>query len=439
MDAASVHRQILSGIELSDGCDCATCKAAQILVDTASVEAKSDIEARSFDLKRVVAPVLGGMPEEGWPLSALLVAARQAILSPPWIEPLKRATIATSALALAAEQGIPADAYVRGYLSRAICRRVLWQAADAFRDSTETGRSWDEYPKAVSRWFRILQDLNLEPLRFADLFTAATSSPIPALLGEWVSSAAMAHIVDWRAVGYLHVKADLRDLVLPGGTEGTTWVLDRLTLTSTADWSRGSAEWEVAYANDPEGVARFVGLPHRVLHERPTSVSFAADALTRRITCQVEGEEAARGLHLSDMHEQIIGSLRRGDLAEAEAEARRSVALAPQSFYTQNALAFVVAVSQPEFSLDLLDTLRPSRTVQECLVKANQATALLAGRKTDAAAEMVETLPEIPTEAYLWDSAALLGGSALLVYTSFSEWKIATLSALRERSDATPS
>lgn len=431
--------QAIGGLEraLADhDCSCSACTAGRAVVDAHHAEIRAEVAARSFDLRREFDRWAEGAPDESWSTPSLVMATRLGILSPPWIEGLKRAVATTQALALLGERGLQPDAHVRCYLARTLCRRVITQACDAFVHARDTGRPWSSYPYQVADWFPELDDLGMSKASFDELTAAALSGPPIARAETWVASAAMAHVVEWRCFDYLNVSVDPRDEVLPGGVGATMWVFDRFSHTSTTHWRRGSAELELCFARDADGVADFVGVARGVLDERPTSLLMALDAQVRRTLGVGNDEESARGLFVPELVEQILAALRKGDLEAALSEARQAHALAPTAFATVNALAFCTLVKEPQQALALLAGAVPSSREDNVLLAANRVTALVATRELEAAFQALQTVPSCESAMFLWDVDGLLNGEPRVHFGPVDDWVARTRQHLRPETDS---
>lgn len=403
-------------------CSCEAHAVGHQLVEAAAEDRNRDVAARSFDLRRECEPWVQGMPDGRWPTAALAMTVRNGILTPPWNGGLKRSVMITSALGLLGERGLLADAYVRMYLARPLARRLITVFAAVFVHARENGRDPSSYPYQASDWFARFAELDSANAALSEVTSEALSGDLMGFATSWLDRAALAHVIDWRTTDYLEVDVDSRDRVLQGGRDATVWVFDRFSYTSTDEWRRGSAEWELAFARDPSVTAAFVGVPRSVLDERPTSAEMAASAQVRRFLSSEGGDEAARGLLLSDMVEQILAALRRGDIDTAIAEARHAYALAPQDFTTANALGFCLVPIHAEDALHLLKDLKPKNHREGTLRLANCASAWI---RTSNWAEARGALGEIvpgEMEAHLWDPTSLATGKAAVKYVTVSDW-----------------
>lgn len=425
MDAVPELKRILLDANQTgeNQCGCESSVACRAALEALAESDRLDGASRTYDLRRICDTWLNRIPDESWPTAALMMTARQGILSHPWVRGLYRSTTITQSLALLGERGLPPDAYVRLYLARTFARRVLIEAAGAFVYAREPGIDPSGFPYQVADWFPKLQALDSHDAPFNVLLSEACGGPLMQDVEAWIERAAVAHLIDWRIDNFLEVEIDARDRVLAGGREATFWVFDRFSFTSTEEWYRGSADWEAAYAYDPAAVSAFVGVHRSLLEERPTSQEMALSAQTRRLVSSEAQDEAGRGLFLTDMVEQILARIQTGDLAEALAEAKRAHEIAPQLWITANALAFCLVPSSPTDALSILKCLN-STTEQEARIgTANMIAAHIAAREWIDAEAGLSTLTDVEDEhAYLWTASSLTTGSPDISYIRFDRW-----------------
>ena len=408
---------------LENSSDCA-CDAHRALLSVgASLDAAQevDVSARRYDLRQLDEDWVGGLPDASWSTAALVLRVRSGILTPPWVDPLRRSISVTQSLGLLGERGLHADAYVRSYLVRPLTRRIVGEATHAYLHRQDVKGGRDDYPPQVTDWFDDIEALRGSTARAPEVLAAVFASPMMDRAAQWISSAAMAHIVDWRSVDYLSVQSDARDLVLPGGTDATNWVFDRFSLTSMAEWRRGSVEWELAFAQEPQRVSDFVGVPRAVLDERPTSLELALTAQLQGLVSIGGREEVAKGVYVTEMIEQILAALRLGDFDRALREARKAHSMAPHEFVTTNALAFCLVAIQPGEVVDLLNGVSPRGAEESGLIAANQASALVRlGRRREA--EQLLTMVTGDTTAYLWGPSSLVEEIPTVDLVSMGAW-----------------
>lgn len=349
-------------------------------------------------------------------------------MAPPYSNPLRRAVTITMALARLGERGLPADAVMRTCLGPRLARHILVTASTLWCGEKQSQVRRDRLQPEIIPWLELIDrtakvpkgEMGLAPV------TAATLAGEPmAVAREWVDTAAVAHLVGWRLDGYLRVARGPDDCLLSGGRSATIWVFDRFTETFLDAWSPSSLDWELAYAQQPAGVAARIGLSQSMLSERPTSVGLVQEEVARRLVSPSARRSPDSEASEYEVIEGLVALLHASEFEAARSVARQAYEESTSVFALKLAYAFCSLPLDPAGAREVLASLRPENEQQAALSAVNRATSHLFDGHLDQAAETIEEVnAELAslTEAWLWDPAEAACGCARLRYGLVQDW-----------------
>lgn len=374
------------------------------------------------------------MPQHGWSMAALLRTISDLITSPPGVDPLKRMVMITTALARVAERGYSADAVVRTCLGQLLVRHVvltavsLWQAERAGElcraDLDHTMRAWLEIIDCDAT------SLEKSEQSFPSLVAAALSGATGERAREWIDTAAVAHIAQWRIDDFLKVERSRDDCLLPAGLEATRWVFERFTVTRAVGWSRASLNWELVFNSAPIVTAERVGMPIDLLMERRVPNVAIIRALERKLS-SAEPELDV----ITEVVEAAVARLSLGDLASARLLTRQAFESSPGVPALRLAYAFCSIPAAPGDARATLMPMQCHDPQQAVLRAVNLATACLFEQDLEGASLHLSSRPISDVgdavEAWLWDAPSAYEGEAKLRFMSVAQWVVTTHGLLR--------
>lgn len=296
-------------------------------------------------------------PTASSPTAALFECVASAVLSPPWSDPLKRSVWATSALARLAERGIPADAVVRRHLARPLHRRIALNIATTWNLIREHG-SREGLPWELTSWvdeFEAATDFGKKhpDAKLMDVVTEVLTGEFRKQIDNWLQTAAVAHIVGWRAQDYLTVDVPTDVLTVSGGISCSQWIFDRFTKNYLHEWENESVAWELSFALSPEETASRAGVSNSWLQERAPSSVLAQAALIRQHTLwQREPDIILSGTTEAHVIEDILYLVNNDALRAAQEYAAEACERNPGSSTLRRLSFFTRIPSDPAEALE---------------------------------------------------------------------------------------
>lgn len=385
--------------------------------------------ARGFDVGREQITRSGLPPSYDWSTSALLRTVHDYIILPPIRDGLKRSIFLTTALARLGERGLPPDAIVRTGFGREMGQQILLHAA-AFWWSAKAGSlERAEVPAVLQGWVDLLDELpRLAGLRnpdFADVMSVALSGASRDRSQEWLRTAAMGDLIDWRLVAGVPERLRPDEVVLPGGKDATRWVCDRFTKTYVSDWLPSSLPWELAFNRNPTRTAARVGVHVRLLQERVVTEQMVIDALSGTIG-ELDAESPLEGDLAPNEVVATLGSmLELGQLTGARAMARRLHEAYPRTPGLGMAYAFCSIPEDPGGATSVMERLALTIPHSVAVMQANLATCALfesdvARARAAAAAIDIDAAGSHPV--WLWDPLAAFNLRAVVRFCTIADW-----------------
>lgn len=386
-----------------------------------------DTGAALFDSSKILLARGQAWPDETWPTTALLRLVKNSVLDAPYRDPMRRSLLITTALARLGERGIPADAVIRTCLGPPLVRHIIIQIS-AFWVMARDGKADRTQFRVLEPWLAAIDADSavaaLENPAMPDVVVAAIHGKTGLLAQEWVSNAAVAHIIGWRLGDHLRVELTDSERTLPAGKTATQWVVDRFTETYLDNWSRISLDWELVFLHSPSATALRTGLPVELLNERPTTTKQVIEALARRLSGSVGDDPVSGGLRPVEIVETIISLLRDGHINEACSLAQDAVQNAPENRQLLNAHAFCLMPIDADLARSTFDRLAGQATMGErSASQINLATLNLADFDEAATTWHINQVHDDAEHGgWFWDPVAFLHKNPKLVYVTFSEW-----------------
>lgn len=346
-----------------------------------------DVEqkAKRFDAKREALTRQGEEPTSEWSTTALIRTTLDHILTPPSENWIWRSIVITSALARLGERGLSPDAVLRTGLGRDLAQRILADSG-MFLAAEQGGHlRRGEIPTFLHGWCDLLaaEDACNQGSELSRI--GALSSRAVTTIEQWLSQAAVGHLLGWRINDYLVVERCADDMVLLGGKDATVWVCDRLARTFLHDWKGTSLQWELAYCRAPMGTAIRAGVDPSVLAERTCTEDMVVTELSERLSHPGHRDEVDHRVTVEDLIPSLALMLRQGNLAAARAQARRAYEVYPAEPALALAYAFCSIPIDRAEARRVLENIKPDRAETNALVAANLAAcALFDGRPLDA-------------------------------------------------------
>lgn len=371
-------------------------------------------------------------PNAAWPMTALVRCITTLMAQPPWGEDaFRRSVWLTSAMARLGAMGLPADAVLRTCAAPALKRRIIFHIATAWHGRCDLEGDVYTIPQVLHPWIAKLEELT--GLRFGsdrvppleEVLVKASTGSFSDLIDDWIANTATSHVIAWRLDNAFRVEVLPTDVVLAGGITATKWVFDRFSQTYLDDWDEESLVWELCYAQSPQMTADKVGIPLRVLEERPSAIVLALDAIVRRRTdpeCIVTSSAFA-GVDIGELQEQIVFLANAGDIRQAQDLARAATQKTPHQPQLSNAYAFTLIPSNPAIARSQFE----EDNAGDMLSDLNIMACFLTEGKKDRVAEILSTLRSTEhsaLRAWLWTPSYLLGRSSdsIMQYYEVSEW-----------------
>ena len=418
-----VASNLAAACEASDHAFCESTQLCDSLRSQVSDESSIERSFTHFDAGQIRLEHAGEMPQHGWSMAALLRTVADLITSPPGVDPLKRMVMMTTALARAAERGYTADAVVRTCLGQLLVRHVVLTATSLWHAERagELGRS--DLDHTMRAWLELIdcdaKSLEQSEQSFPSVVAAALSGATGEQAREWIDTAAVAHIAQWRIDDYLKVERSRDDCLLPAGLEATRWVFERFT--HAVGWSRASLNWELVFNSAPRATAERLGMPIDLLMERRVPNVAIIRALERKLS----SAEAELDV-ITEIVEAAVARLSLVDLASARLLTRQAFESSPGVPALRLAYAFC---SIPEAPNDARATLMPMQChypEQVVLRAVNLATACLFEKDLEGASRQLSSLSisdaSDAVEGWLWDAPSAYEGKAKLRFMGVTEW-----------------
>lgn len=374
-------------------------------------------------------------PNASWPTAALVRCITTLMGQPPWGEDaFRRSVWLTSAMARLGAIGLPADAILRTCAAPALKRRLIFHIATAWHGRWGLGDDMTNIPDVLHPWLEKLESLTglsmsgerIPPLE--EVLVKAATGPFSCLIDDWIGNTAVSHVIAWRLDDALRVEVLPTDLVLSGGLTATRWVFDRFSQTYLDDWDEDSLVWELCYAQSPQLTAEQVGIPRRVLEERPTAAVLAVDAIARRHTRgrEILSSTDFAGVDVGEIQDQIVFLANAGDIRQAQGLARAATQKAPHQQQLRDAYAFSLIPSDPATARSHFEQNDESSILSDL----NIAACYLVEGERERLAGMVSALKIVNQvnqpvlRAWLWTPSYLSGRSqtSVMRYYEASEW-----------------
>ncbi|MDO5729280.1 MAG: hypothetical protein Q4P71_06620 [Actinomycetaceae bacterium] len=339
---------------------------------------------------------------------------------------LRRAILITDALGRLAERGIHSDWLVRRHIGPELLRRIIIISAVIWQRITFDGLERKVFNR-LEPWLREIDADVPEDYReheFSRLVIACLSGQTHRKGMEWLATAAMAHIIDWRLGGYLVSEPDLADQAPPGGLEVATWLYERFSQTYLADWSRASLFWEMAYLRDPQKVAETTSIPMHILNERNVTLEQLLDASSELVLNHED--EPLPGMRKQEFFENIVAQLERGEIERACSIAKDAADRLPRNRDLVAIYAFCLLPIDPAKSRATFQHTSRSSLLPDQITAINLASAFLCENQPHKAKEVLDSADwnlASTKPAWLWDPKSLLQHNARLRFTTITDWK----------------
>lgn len=394
----------------------------------AELQRSRDVVQRSrrFDARRETLTRQGEVPTSEWSTTALIRTTLDLILTPPSENWIWRSIVITSALARLGERGLSPDAILRTGLGKDLTRRVLLASAAFLAAEQSSDLKREEIPSFLDGWCDLLaaeQAQNQEPA--PPVLAALSLSPEAAnTVEEWLSHAAVGHLLGWRINDYLVVDRCADDMVFLGGVDATIWVCDRLARTFLTEWKGTSLQWELAYCRAPVETAIRAGVDPAILAERTCTEDMVVTELSGRLSRPGHRDEVDHRVTAEDLIPSLALMLKQGNLAAALAQARRAYQAYPAEPALALAYAFCCIPEDRAEARRVLEHLRTDRAETRSLVAANLAVcALFDGCPGDAIdrAEQIVDVKHADT-MWLWDPEEASQGRAAVRLELLQDW-----------------
>lgn len=397
--------------------------------------------AQAFDAGHERWAVADSQPGHDWSTCALMRTAVDLMLTPPARDPLWRATAITTALARLGERGLPADAVVRTGIGADLIRKILRDASFFWSAATADQAARGRVPRILRPWCDLLDAeaglAGLDRPSPGHVLAVALAGTTGLAASQWMQSAAIAHVVDWRIDGYLEVQRTPEEIVLNGGKDATRWICDRFTKTYPAEWRPASLSWELAFTHDPCATASCAGVPRAVLGERVVETSALMGAVVSKLTSAVDpADELEGGLDADAVIASLGSMLEQGIFEGARAIARRLHEAHPQDVQLAMAYAFCSIPVNRDAARATMDRLCLREGTEESAVRElNRAACALFDGDLPRARAVVDAarLPDARHHIWLWDPVAALSGEAHVLCEPLSDWKSRLVVASRSQ------
>lgn len=394
----------------------------------AEVDLERERRAEGFDAgkERLTLDITGSMHQ--WSTTALVRTVRDLVLTPPYRDWLRRSIGITSALARLGERGISPDAVIRTGLGPELVRRIVSEAS-AFWIAFEAGSiSKSTIPEVVQGWCELLAAeprLNASRQDIGGVVSSALVTKPGEVATEWLKTAAVAHILGWRIIDYLHVERLPEDLVLSGGRDATRWFMDRFTKTYLHEWCINSYLWELAFMMAPAGTASTAGIARDLLDERVVTQGMVLPAIAKHLATPSGDDEVERGIQIQDAIAALGALLGSEQFATARTMAGRLYEAHPRDQDFAVAYAFCSIPADRSEAERLLAQLGIQDGSRRSLVLANQATCALLDGDLPRASDLARPLADgdaVDAVAWLWDPREALQGRTVVRMMTVAEW-----------------
>lgn len=381
-----------------------------------------------FDATEQVLRRGGDWPDPGWSTAALLTLVRRLVaLEVESISDRKRVLLATSALARLAERGLGADVVLRTCLRRDLRWAAYVRIAAAW--SARDGNAIDPGDPAAPLVDLLEEDPALRAAgspTIADALSAISAGAVSQRVHEWVSTAAVTHVLGWKLTGFMKTDVVSDDSVLPAGEGATVWVFERLTKTYLDEWSRDSLEWELAYLTRPGSVRMRLGVHDRILEERYVALKDVLEEISSRLVGQGAAGEVVEGLTTGEVIGSVVQLIRIGRLQDAAALTSRAARQAPGDARLVVAHGFCLIPTDRIEAARILWKAKGESVLQRhpgFAVEIDLATLALLKGDLDEFEGLVRSIAQLENpHGWFWDPVQLLGGSAKLSYYKLDEW-----------------
>lgn len=377
-------------------------RCAELLSSLAHLR-HEDERSSGFTVEAAVSGTRDKVPENGRSTTSLLSAAREALSSPPWRQPLKRSTVIDDAIGLLAGRGIPTEELVRDGLGETIRRRMLLRLSATWWQARYGGGEIDEIPLSARPWAEVF-DESAERLGHSpalhDVVLDALGGQVGRRARRSIENSPLAHVIVWCSDEPL-VSSAPRD-----EADAIRWFVDCFTHTSPTMWRTSSLQWELAMSEDPGQTAMAADISEAGLHERPVCSDGALDELSRRVRApRTAGEPLSAGLTVHDIVGDLVEAITGGHHAQAVALSGSAQESRPDEGALLQISAFCRIPTEPDEARQVLcDTARGS--VQDHpTVLANLVCCHLARAEPAEAAHVLEDLArhDLQHHGWWWD------------------------------------
>lgn len=380
--------------------------------------------AKGFDAKKEALVRQGQEPASDWSTAALIRMLLDFILTPPSENWIWRSIVITSALARLGERGLSPDAILRTGLGEDLARRVLLDAA-AFLAAEKSGDlRREEIPTFLHGWCDLLAAEKAETQEPEPVLLAGLSPEASNTVEEWLSQAAVGHLLGWRINDYLVVDRCADDMVFVGGVDATVWVCDRLARTFLTQWKGTSLQWELAYCRSPVETAIRAGIDPAILAERTCTEDMVVMELSERLSRPGHRDQVGHQVTAEDLIPSLALMLKQGNFSAARVQARRAYQAYPSAPELALAYAFCCIPDDRAEARRVLEHLTPDSEATRALVAANLAVcALFDGRPRDAAdcARQIDGVRHADT-VWLWDPKEASQGRRTVRLECLQDW-----------------
>lgn len=371
------------------------------------------------------------MPSAHWSTSELLNFVQNALTSQPNIQPARRSISITTALARLGERDFNPDWVLRTLLGEELCRHIIITCAVVWNRIRRGELTVMDVPELRGWLDHIETDAPTPYDPDADLNRLITRSLAGATMEAgktWVLTASTSDIAAWRVADYLESVPDDSDMTTPGGPEAMRWAFERMTRTYPQDWSATSRDWELAYLDDPAGVARRSGFSLSILEERSTTLNQIKKASAAALLNDLG--DVFPGVSRERVIELVLRELESGSIESARNIISAAHAERPSDTSLTSAYAFCWLPVAPQRSRVIFEDLDSTPTMSPSVRLVNLvASHLVEGDARSAAALIdmyeVEDL-DGSASAWLWELDSLVGRAPddqpRIVHTPPDQW-----------------
>lgn len=392
---------------------------------------QQDQAASRFDAGALLVQRQESMPSASWSTSELLNYVQNALLSQPNICPARRSISITTALARLGERDFNPDWVLRTLLGEELCRHIIITCAVVWNRIRLGELDVRDVPE-LHGWLNHIEADAPSPYNpDTDLNRLITRSLGGATMEAgmaWIHSASASDIAAWRVVDYLESVPDESDMTTPGGPEAMRWAFERMTRTYPQDWSATSRDWELAYLDDPAGVARRSGFSLSILEERSTTLNQIKKASAAALLNDLG--DVFPGVSRQRVIELVLRELESGRSNSARNIIAAAHAERPSDQSLMSAYAFCWLPVTPQRSRAMLEALTSTATMTPSIRLVNLVASHLVEGDARSAAALINTYEceghDGSASAWLWEPHSLLerdpDNQPRIVHTPPDQW-----------------